>query len=203
VHYFRSRIIPVALAGATLVLTAWPAPAVAERYAVSVGAGSEVVFESRAPMEKFKGKTNQVSGWIEADLDDLNQPVSLEVRVDLASFDTGIGKRNGHMRENHFETDKYPVAVFSGGQISEATAASLAVGATIAFKLSGELDLHGVVRKMVCDVTLVRSSAETLQGEAQFKVLLPDHDIDRPKFLMLKLAEDQTVTVTLQMQKES
>lgn len=202
-RYFRSRIVTAALAGATLVLMARPGSSLAERYVVSPAQSSQVVFESRAPLEKFTGKTAQVTGWLEADLSDLNQPVSLEIRVDLASFDTGIGKRNGHMRDNHFETDKYPEAVFSGGQISEASATSLAVGATATFELTGELDLHGVVRKMACEVTVMRPAPDILQGEARFDVLLPDHRIERPKFLMLKLAEDQKVTVTLQLLKES
>ena len=31
--------------------------------------------------------------------------------------DTGIGMRNTHMRENHLETETYPVATFTGGRI--------------------------------------------------------------------------------------
>ena len=186
-----------------LAVLVWPAAALAEQYEVVPGAGTEIVFDSRAPMEKFQGKTGQVLGWLTADLDDLTSPVELEVSVDLASFDTGMGKRNQHMRDNHFETEKYPLAVFRGGQVSEAQDHGVAVGEMTELKLTGTLDLHGVTREITCDVILKRTAIDELLVEAHFEVLLPDHRISRPKFLMLKLAEDQQVNVFLSLKKES
>ena len=201
----KFRFMPAGAVVRSLVFTLalWPGAALAERYEIVVGDKTEVVFESHAPMEKFKGRTGQVQGWLEVDLDDLTSPVELVVEVDLASFDTGKGKRNRHMRENHLETDKYPAAFFRGGQVSEATASGLAVGGTVALKLTGTLDLHGVTREMTCEVTLQRPAAAELLVEARFVVLLPDHKIERPKFLIMKLGEDQKVTAQLSLKKES
>ncbi len=186
-----------------LGLTFGSGVALAERYEIVAGSGTEIVFQSRAPMEKFEGKTGQVQGWLDADLSALDQAVELEVQVDLASFDTGKGKRNRHMRENHLETGKYPHAIFRGGQVSGQSALALAVGGTVSLQLTGTLDLHGVTREMTCEVTLNRPTASDLQVEAKFEVLLPDHQIKRPKFLVMKLAEDQQVNVSLQLKKES
>jgi len=192
------------LLGAWVVLfvTTISLPALAERFEVVAGGESKVVFDSRAPLEKFQGKTDQISGWLEVDLADLTQPISLQVQVDLASFDTGKGKRNKHMRENHLETDKYPVAVFDGGRLSELTASSLTPGSEIEFDLTGTLSLHGVEREMMSHVKLSMTAEGELQVEAKFDVLLPDYKIKRPRFLIVKLAEDQKVTVTLSMRKE-
>ncbi len=186
-----------------LGLVTWPASVLAERYEVVPGSGTEIVFQSRAPMEKFEGKTGKVQGWLSADVSALDQAVEMEVRVDLASFDTGMGKRNTHMRENHFETDKYPQAIFRGGQVSGQSATALAVGEKVDLTLTGTLDLHGVHREMSCEVTLTRPSEGELQVEARFEVLLPDHRIKRPKFLIMKLAEDQKVIAKLILKKES
>jgi polyisoprenoid-binding protein YceI len=185
---------------ATVVISA---PAWAEKFEAQVGEGSEVVFDSHAPMEKFQGKTDQISGWLEADLTDLTQPVTMEIQVDLASFDTGKGKRNKHMRENHLETEKFPLAVFKGGTLSEMSATSFAVGDMVEFDLTGTLSLHGVDREMTCHVKLSQPESSDLQVEAKFDVMLPDFSIKRPKFLIVKLAEDQKVTATLVMKKES
>ncbi len=141
---FLRRNFPATIWLALVVVVVGPDVVWAEQYEVIPGKSTEVVFDSRAPMEKFQGKTGQVLGWLTADLDDLTSPVEMEVSVELASFDTGLGKRNTHMRENHFETDKYPVAVFRGGKVSGATAKSVAVGATVELTLTGTLDLHGV-----------------------------------------------------------
>ena len=198
-----SATIRLALLVVVVVVVVGPGVVWAEQYEVIPGKGTEVVFDSRAPMEKFQGKTGQVLGWLTADLADLTSAVEMEVSVELASFDTGMGKRNTHMRENHFETDRFPLAVFRGGQVSGASAKGLAVGAMVELKLAGTLDLHGVTREMICDVTLTRPTADELRVEAHFPVLLPDHEISRPKFLMLKLAEDQQVNVFLSLKKES
>ena len=186
-----------------LGLTIWPTAGLAERYEVVPGSGTEIVFLSRAPMEKFEGRTGHVEGWLDADLSALDQAVELEVRVDLASFDTGMGKRNAHMRENHLETEKYPVAIFRGGQISGQSAPGLMVGSTVTLMLAGTLNLHGVNRDTTCEVILTRPGEGELAVEARFEVLLPDYQIKRPGFLVMKLAEDQKVIAKLILKKES
>lgn len=190
----RARLLLVGL-GFALALS--PAAALANRYAIQPGAGSDVEFASRAPMEKFTGRTDQVSGWLDADLDDLSAPFTLEVAVDLASFDTGKSKRNQHMRENHLETDSFPTAVFKGGTLADNAVTSVPVGGAAVLTLAGTLDLHGVVRPMDCEVTVERPEAGLLQVTARFAVLLSDHAIERPSFLVMKLAEDQQVTARL------
>ena len=52
-------------------------------------------------------------------------------------------------------------------------------------------------REVELPVELALAADGTLTVRAQFNVLLTDHKIDRPKVLMLKLADDQKVRVTL------
>jgi polyisoprenoid-binding protein YceI len=203
--FIATILLPVAMVLVTA--PAWasegPADARTSFYEVQAGKGTVVVFKSRAPMEKFEGKTSRVSGWLEVDPDDLTAPFRLEVTVDLASFDTGMSKRNEHMRDNHLETDKYPTAVFTGGELAPGSATVIPVGGSATVQLIGILDLHGVAREMTCTTTVERPDSGTLLVEARFDVLLPDHRIERPKFLVLKLAEDQKVTVRLFLKKGS
>jgi len=187
----------------TLALTACAlalllaAPAVAERWEIAEDGGSEIVFTSKAPLESFKGRTKQVSGWVDFDPGDLAGPLSFEVAVDMASFDTGKKKRNQHMRDNHLETEAYPTAWFRGGSVAGANPVSLAVGGQSHVLLSGSLDLHGVHRDVSCEAVLSRTADGTVVIAAAFEVKLSDHDIPRPKFLVMKLADEQQVEVTI------
>ncbi len=171
--------------------------ALAARYEIVAGDKSEIVFKSKAPLEKFDGKTKQLSGYFEADLANLQGSLDLEVEIDLASFDTGKKKRNKHMRENHLETDKFPKAWFRGRTIKQASSQALVQGGTVTVVVSGVLDLHGV--KVNHDVTLKlsRQADGMVNVQGQFPVLLSEHEIDRPKFLVMKLADEQQVVINL------
>ena len=192
----------ILLAAAALVLAAATAAA-AERWVVAPGDGTRIVFTSKAPLESFDGQTGQVSGWLEFDPQDLLAQPAFEIAVDLASFDTGNRKRNGHMRDNHLETGTYPRAWLRGGTVVETTAAALAPGGTATVRLACELDLHGVVKPLVCEARLARAADGTVTVEAAFEVKLSDHAIDRPRFLVLKLADEQQVKVALELRPET
>ena len=187
------------------LLVAWTpvllgaAPAVAARFTIAPGAGSEVRFASKAPVESFSGRTDRVSGWVDCDPAALGDSVTIEVTVDLASLDTGIALRNQHMRENHLETDRYPQAVFRGGRLSGGPS-RLVPGETATLELAGELELHGVRRPLRLPVQVTLSDApggSRLRIEARFPVALAAHEIRRPQFLMLKLSDVQQVTLKL------
>ena len=197
------RTTMLILMAAAALASAAASPAAAEHLVIDPGGGSRIVFTSKAPLESFDGHTDQVGGWLEFDPDDLGGPLEFEVAVDLASFDTGNRKRNGHMRDNHLETGTYPQAWFRGGTVLETTAAALAPGATVTVQMSGELDLHGVVQPVVCAADLARAANGTLTVEAAFEVKLSDHAIERPKFLVMKLADEQQVKVTLVLRPET
>lgn len=179
-----------------VAVLALPAAVVAGRYEIQQGNGTRITFKSRAPMETFSGETSRISGWLDADLRDLFRDPSLEVVVDLASFDTGISKRNKHMRENHLETDKFPLARFRSQSIS-ASPPALPVGGQAEFTLEGQMNLHGVARPMTCRVQVRDLGDGRIQVETEFPLKLSDFAIKRPKFLVMKLADEQKVHVLL------
>ena len=193
------------LAAMSLLLVAWvatsPAVAASSRWQVKPGDGSRVEFVSKAPLESFTGRTRQVSGECTFDSDHLAGDVALSVTVDMASFDTGLSKRNQHMRENHLQTDRFPQAFLRGGTIKAAAASALAVGGSVGVEFSGELDLHGVRRPVVVHLELSRSTADVLSVKAEFPVRLSDYDIERPRMLVMKLADEQQVRVDLTLER--
>jgi len=179
------------LAAALLVAT----PSFAARFALKAGAPNQVVFVSKAATETFEGKTDQIAGSIDVDPAAVGDSVTVHFEVAMATLDTGIGKRNQHMRENHLETAKYPTAFFDGAAVVGPKGAALAVGAKTAFEVEGQFTLHGVTRRLRVTVDVTLRDERTLEFTTSFKVPLADHAISRPKFLFLKLGEVQDVRV--------
>jgi polyisoprenoid-binding protein YceI len=180
-----------------LLLAARAAPAA--DFLVKPGAPNKVVFISTATMEKFEGKTNRMEGKIAVQPGPLGDSVTVHLEVDLASLDTGIAKRNQHMREDHLETAKYPKAVFDGATVSHGSGVSLVSGQPTAFEADGTFTLHGVSRRLHVHIDATYQAgaggAGTIEFHTQFPVTLEDYKITRPEFLFLKLAQTQDVHV--------
>jgi polyisoprenoid-binding protein YceI len=175
------------------------AVAQADEFVVRPGGDNKVVFVSKAPIETFEGKTSQIEGRIAVDPTAVGDSVTVRVEVDLASLDTGIAKRNQHMREEHLETAKYPKAVFAGVTVAGPAGARLEPGKTVTFDVAGTFTLHGVSRRLrtPVQVTLAEpGGARQLRFQTSFPVSLADYAISRPQFLFLKLADVQTVKVS-------
>jgi polyisoprenoid-binding protein YceI len=177
-----------------------PAPAArAETFVVRPGDPNQVVFASKAPVESFQGKTAQMAGRIDVDPGAVGDSVTVRIEVDLASLDTGIAKRNQHMRENHLETAKYPKAVFTGAAVGGPAGAGLEPGKPMAFAVEGTFALHGVSRRLrtTVEVTLEEPGGKRqLRFKTAFPVSLAAYSISRPQFLFLKLADEQAVRVS-------
>ena len=137
------------MVGLAVLLTAVTARA--ERWIVDTSE-AQVVFTSKAPLEKFKGRTDRLGGWLEFDPANLVGTITGELTVDLASFDTGKKKRNKHMRENHFETGQFPTARLLPEAVLSASSADLPPAGGVSLSLWATLDLHGVQQPLTCDV---------------------------------------------------
>jgi len=164
-------------------------------FVVKAGAPNKVVFVSKAATETFEGKTDKISGRIVLDPVSALDSVVVQLEVDLASLDTGIGKRNQHMRDNHLQTDQYPKATFVGAIVLEPKGATLEAGKAVAFECEGDFTLHGVTKRLRATVEVTLLDERTLAFKTSFQVPLADYRIDRPKFLFLKLGEVQDVNV--------
>lgn len=178
-----------------LLLAAWTHVANATPYEIRPDDERNLVkFQSKAPMESFEGKTRSVAGTITIDPQNPADGFRLEVRVELATLETGNALRNRHMRENHLETDRFPVATFRSETIVEGGDVALEPDTRRTILVEGILDLHGVPRSVQIPIDLTWADDE-LTVESRFPVTLADHDISRPGFLMMKLGETQTVVV--------
>jgi polyisoprenoid-binding protein YceI len=190
-----------AMVGGALVATAaWAqGSAIIDRvFAVAEDKHSlnEVVFTSKASIVRFTGRTSKISGEATINVKDASK-ASGNVKVDLASLDTGISLRNEHMR-GVLETDKYPAATFTFKGIQLANKI-LTPNAPLSGTARGQLTLHGVTRTMTAPVELTylpEQDANYRPGDwvhvnARFKIKMSDYGIQLPKpVLGVKVADE-------------
>lgn len=169
----------------------------AAEFVVRPGGESRVTFLSRATVESFTGRTSALEGRITVDPDAVGDSIVARFEVDLMKLDTGIGRRNRHMHENHLETAKYPKAVFEGVTVLGPPGARLEPGRAVTLPLEGTFTIHGVSRRKRIEVVATRSpDGSRIAFQTVFQVGLSEHGISRPEFLFLKLAEQQQVSVS-------
>jgi len=190
-----------ALVGGALVATAaWAqGGAIADRlFAVAEDKHSlnEVVFTSKASIVRFTGRTSKMSGAATINVQDATK-ASGNVKVDLASLDTGISLRNEHMR-GVLETEKFPAATFTfrGIKLAKKT---LTPNAPVSGTANGQMTLHGVTRTISAPVELTylpEQDANYRPGDwvhvnARFKLKMSDYGIQLPKpVLGVKVADE-------------
>ena len=158
-----------------------------------------VQFVSEATLERIVGRTHDIRGSLELDPSDLASATKGSFKVDLRTIDTGIGLRNQHMRDNHLHTSKYPEATFVLTQFVNVSRADLAPGETVSAQAEGEFTIHGVTKAYQIPVTLTYvpggDEGNIIKVTGDWSLKLADHNINRPEFLFMRLAEEQKISV--------
>lgn len=178
------------LAAMVLLCLTAAAPARAQEFQIDPSAKNVVRFISQTTVDEFEGVTDRMDGYVLLDAAQLTaqtggDDTELYLEVDLASLDTGIGLRNRHMRDNYLEVKKYPFAVFKGRIETVRVAADGRAHVTA----HGTFSVHGVDRErdIACDAT---PAGRGYRATCSFPVLLSDHDIEIPRVMFLKLADE-------------
>lgn len=107
---------------------------------------STIAFKVRHMLGTAKGKFSKFSGTIQVDRDHPEQS-SVSVTIAAASIDTGIAKRDEHLRSELFDVAKYPEITFKSRRVKQ-------TGANTG-EITGDLAMHGVTRSIVLNVQLV------------------------------------------------
>lgn len=128
----------------TIVLLTLPAMATASTWRIDPD-HTNIQFTVRHMMiSNVKGVFHKFNGQFEIDDKDITGSKASAV-IDVASIDTGIEKRDEDLRSpNFFDMAKYPTMTFTSKKI-------VRTGAN-RFKMTGDLTIHGVTRKVVLDM---------------------------------------------------
>lgn len=126
------------------------------------------------------------------------------VSVDLRGLQTGIGRRDRHIRSaDYLDTERYPLAELRIAEVvvpsrtpEPAATATNPAGSVLSARVHGTLDLHGVRRDIDIPVDL-DWRGEQVRVRGRFPIRLADHAIRRPKRLLLAAGESVEVRVDL------
>lgn len=149
----------------------------------------EISFFSKTPLEDISAVSKKAQGAINGTTKDL------VFKVNITTFKFPNGLMEEHFNENYMESEKYPYGQFKG-KIQEAV--DLTKDGTYNVTAVGLLNIHGVeVKKTISGTITVAGGKATLK--AKFQVPLAEHNIERPKVVMVKIAEIIDVSVNFVM----
>jgi polyisoprenoid-binding protein YceI len=106
---------------------------------------STIAFKVRHMLGTAKGKFSKFKGTIVVDRDHPEQS-SVTVTIDSASIDTGIAKRDEHLREELFNVAKYPEITFKSRRVKQ-------TGSNVG-EITGDLTMRGVTHAIILSVQL-------------------------------------------------
>jgi len=136
------------LALAVLAALAGPLPAASRVYEVDRG-GSQVAFVIGGMIGKVRGRFTRFTGRIEGDAA-RPETASVEFTLQAASINTGLPRRDDHLRgPDFFDVKKYPDIVFRSRRIVSRERDR--------HDVHGTLSMHGVDKAVVLPVTIART----------------------------------------------
>lgn len=125
------------------------------------------------------GATNQVRGEIAVNPADPAAAAVSVIEIDAGSIATDNERRNTAVRRFILQTEEYPQILFRPTAVENMPAA-VAVGDTIDFQLTGELQIRDMTNAVSFDVTVNVVSATELSGTAHTVVHRSDYDLTIP-----------------------
>ena len=128
---------------------------------------SELTFHATSRLMNADGRFSRFAGDVTVDPADLNT-ARVTVSVEAASLDTGISRRDRHLRsEDFFDVEKFPAITFESLRVEGAGRRLLVVG---------RLTLRGVTREVRVPVD-VSVAGKRLEARGQFDVKRTDHGL--------------------------
>ena len=161
----------------------------------SIGANSQIYttingdvdFISDAPLEIIQASSDQMQGVL-----DMNKK-TFAFKMYIKSFE-GFNNylQQVHIYENYMEANEYPIATFKGKILEQLT------DGQNTYRAKGTLNIHGLEKERIIEVQLDISD-QVVKYTSVFTVPLKDHDIQLPKIVYQKIAEEIAVTVNGEM----
>jgi len=131
-----------------LLLAAPPAVPASRTYEVDHGR-SEIEFLIGHMIGKVRGKFTKFAGRIEGDIEHA-EAASVELQIQAASINTALPRRDDHLRgRDFFDVKTYPEILFRSEKIVPR--------GKDRYDVSGPLTIHGVAKKMVLPVKIMRT----------------------------------------------
>ncbi|MCH8232938.1 MAG: YceI family protein [Bacteroidetes bacterium] len=150
---------------------------------------SNIVFFSSALLEDIEARNEKAKSVFNAD----NGDIVFSIPVNQFQFAKSLMQE--HFNEKYMESDKYPKTIFKGKVLDFEKGSENNNVWT-----EGELEIHGVKRNVKIQGNLI-FKGEKVIIESKFIVKLEDYEIEIPKLLFQKIAEEVEVTVNFEYKR--
>ena len=145
----------------------------------------EISFFSETPLENISAINKNVN----AAYNDSSKNIVFQLRI--TDFVFPIPLMQEHFNENYLESDLYPDAFFKGIVINVNNINVIA---------EGDLTIHGITQKIKVSGDFIKENNK-INITTSFVVRLEDYNIDVPKIVMYKIAEEILVTINIDLKK--
>jgi polyisoprenoid-binding protein YceI len=133
-----------AMAASGAAFSSLPAVAEAAKYAIDADHSTAQFAVKHMMVSTVRGEFRKLAGTVEIDDRNLAHS-SVEASIDAATIDTGVDKRDEHLRSaDFFDVAKFPKITFKSTEVKKAGRDQ--------YKVAGDLTLHGVTKRVVLDV---------------------------------------------------
>jgi polyisoprenoid-binding protein YceI len=163
-------------------------------------AGSEARFKAREQLagrdlpNDAIGKTKAIQGAIGVDKQGAILADQSKFEVDLRTLASDQSRRDGFIKSNTLNTSQFPSAVFVPTAVT-GLPSPIPESGEGAFKLIGNMTIHGVTKPATWDVT-VKKSGNQLTGTASTVIKLTDYGMTPPRVPVVLSIEDN---ITLEL----
>jgi polyisoprenoid-binding protein YceI len=148
-------------------------------------AHSTIAFKVRHMLGTAKGHFSKFKGTIEVDPEHPEQS-AVTITIDAASIDTGIAKRDDHLRGELFDVARYPEITFKSRRVKQ-------TGANKG-EIIGDLTMHGVMRAITLQVQLL-SDPEALTKNPASRWRATTAPVKRSQFGLVFSKSAETVSM--------
>ena len=141
----------------------------------------EITFFSYAPIEDIKAVNEKVSAAFNSQTNDI------VFVLEITDFNFKKKLMQEHFNENYLESDVYPNSSFEGKvyNIDDSLAT-----------VKGMLTIHGVSNEITADGTF-NLLDNTIKLSSSFMIKLEDYNVQIPKIVMYKIAEEILVDINM------
>ncbi|MGE5356596.1 MAG: YceI family protein [Deltaproteobacteria bacterium] len=152
-----------------------------------------IKFRSDAKLEKIEAVNKQVN--CAYDLSNNN----IVFKVLIKSFEFEKALMQEHFNENYLESDKFPLATFSG-TLSGFDKNNISKKGSYNVIVEGKLTIHGVT-KQVKEKGSLEIKDGKITATSGFNIKLKDYNIKIPNAVFNKVAEEINITVEMPLSK--
>ena len=148
---------------------------------------NEQLARMNSPIDAI-GETDQVEGAIVFTADGSVDSAKSKIIVDMASLKSDSDRRDGYVRSNTLETNKYPTAEL----VVKSTPGlpwPLPTSGEVSFQIVGDMTIHGVTSELTWEA-MAQANGGSVTGTAKTNFTFDTFDMDIPKVFVVVSVQD-------------